>query len=108
MVETRSSLAALDDILGVDGIDGTFVGPSDFSISWTNGKSVDSDLADMMPAMAEIAKKTRAAGKIACTFCTHPGHGDRFRGYGFQRLAGGYDPMYVQRGAQGFLDDMKL
>ncbi len=33
MIETRAALDALDDILGVEGIDGVFVGPSDLSIA---------------------------------------------------------------------------
>ena len=30
-VETRAGLAALDDILGVEGVDGVFIGPSDLA-----------------------------------------------------------------------------
>ena len=47
MIETRAAVAALEDILAVPGIDGVFVGPSDFSISWTDGAVVDAELEDM-------------------------------------------------------------
>ena len=33
MIETRAALDALDEILGVEGVDGVFVGPSDLSIA---------------------------------------------------------------------------
>ena len=33
MVETRAGLDHLDDILGVDGVDGVFVGPYDLALS---------------------------------------------------------------------------
>lgn len=41
MIETRAAFTALDGILAVDGIDGVFVGPADFSIGWSNGAEVD-------------------------------------------------------------------
>lgn len=37
MIETRAALDVLDGILATPGIDGIFLGPSDFSIAWTNG-----------------------------------------------------------------------
>ena len=40
MIETRRALAALDDILGVDGLDGVFVGPSDLSVTLSDGARI--------------------------------------------------------------------
>ena len=39
MIETRAALDALDEILGVEGVDGVFVGPSDLSIALSGGLS---------------------------------------------------------------------
>ncbi|TIV12928.1 MAG: 2,4-dihydroxyhept-2-ene-1,7-dioic acid aldolase, partial [Mesorhizobium sp.] len=47
MVETRAAFEALDGILDTPGIDGIFVGPSDFSIAWSNGTTVNSTLESM-------------------------------------------------------------
>src|SRR6201999_589328 len=47
MIETRSALEALDGILATPGIDAVFVGPSDFSIAWTNGAAVNPTLDSM-------------------------------------------------------------
>jgi 4-hydroxy-2-oxoheptanedioate aldolase len=107
MIETREALASLDAILGVDGIDGVFVGPSDFSIAWSGGDTVDATLADMMPAIEDIGRRTAAAGKVRAIFCTHPSLGARWRDYGYQFIAAGYDPAYVSRGAKAFLDEAK-
>src|SRR4029077_13165589 len=41
MIETRAAFDALDGILETPGIDGVFVGPSDFSIAWSNGATVN-------------------------------------------------------------------
>ena len=38
MIETRAALEALDDILGVEGVDGVFIGPSDLSIALSDGR----------------------------------------------------------------------
>ncbi len=43
MIETRAAVDALDGILDTPGIDGIFLGPSDFSIAWTNGATVNRD-----------------------------------------------------------------
>lgn len=42
MIETREAYEAVDDILAVDGIDGVFVGPADFSIAWSAGSEARS------------------------------------------------------------------
>ena len=64
MIETRAAHAALDDILGVDGIDGVFVGPSDFSIALSDGAQVDATNETMLKAAGEVAAKARKAGKF--------------------------------------------
>ena len=41
MIETRPALEALDGILDTPGIDGVFLGPSDFSIAWSGGAVIN-------------------------------------------------------------------
>ena len=48
MIETRAAVDILDRILDTPGIDAIFLGPSDFSIAWTNGARVNATLEDMM------------------------------------------------------------
>jgi 4-hydroxy-2-oxoheptanedioate aldolase len=103
MIETREALAALDDILAVEGIDGVFVGPSDLSIAWTNGGSVDPALDDMMKAIAMIAKKTRDAGKLAGIFSVNPSDAPRFTQMGFQLIALGFETSLISVGAEQFI-----
>jgi 4-hydroxy-2-oxoheptanedioate aldolase len=68
MIETREALAALDDILAVEGLDGVFVGPSDLSIQLTRGATVNQLHPDVDAAMDHIAKRAKAHGKIASAF----------------------------------------
>lgn len=107
MIETRDALEALDEILGVEGIDGVFVGPSDFSINWSGGTVVNAGLPDMQPAVADIAARARAAGKVAAIYATQPSLGGPFRDYGYQLLAAGTGPAYLERGARAFLEEVK-
>jgi 4-hydroxy-2-oxoheptanedioate aldolase len=65
MIETREALSNLDAILKVPGLDGTYVGPSDLSLSFGAPAVLDPTDPEVLAAMTTIVKKTRAAGKIA-------------------------------------------
>ncbi len=104
MIETRQALDALDDILAVDGIDGVLVGPSDFSIAWTDGRKVDPALEEMMPAIADIAARTRAAGKHATIYVVDPRLVGRYHAMGFRFFALGSEASYMARGATSMIE----
>lgn len=99
MIETRAAYEALADILGVEGIDGIFVGPSDFSIALSGGARIDPHDEEMLNATAEVAKRTSAAGKIACTLATTPEAAHRFREMGFRLIALANDVACLTSGA---------
>jgi 4-hydroxy-2-oxoheptanedioate aldolase len=103
MIETREALAILDDILAVDGIDGVLVGPSDFSIAWSGGKSVNPSMEDMMAAIGDIGQRTRAASKHAAIYVVDPTLTGRFVEMGFRLLALGSEQRYMAIGAETLL-----
>lgn len=103
MIETRRALEALDDILAVDGIDGVLVGPSDFSIAWSEGAKVDPKLESMMDAVADIAARARKAGRHAAIYATEPGLVGRFTEMGFRLIAMGGEQRYLSLGAEAML-----
>ena len=103
MVETRAALGILDEILAVEGVDGVFVGPSDFSIAHSDGRRVNADDPDMLASAADVAERTRAAGKIPCTLGITGEAGKRFRDLGFRFIALGSDINYLKAGASAFL-----
>ncbi|MEO9339060.1 HpcH/HpaI aldolase/citrate lyase family protein [Mesorhizobium sp. SB112] len=107
MIETRSALDALDGILATPGIDAVFVGPSDFSIAWTNGEKVDATLEDMMKTIETIAQKANAAGKIAGIFVVDPALCGRFVEMGFRFLAMGTEGRMISLGAESLLSAAK-
>lgn len=107
MIETRRAFDALDDILGVPGIDGIFVGPGDFSIAWTNGETINPTLEDMMDAIASICARARKAGKFTATYVTDPGISRRLADMGFQMLSGGNEGQLIKLGAENFLGNIR-
>ncbi|TKT76913.1 HpcH/HpaI aldolase/citrate lyase family protein [Aquamicrobium sp. LC103] len=107
MIETRQALAALDDILAVPGIDGVLVGPSDFSIAWSGGATVDAALEDMMEAIADIGARVTKAGKHAAIYVIDPKLVRRFAQMGFRLFAMGNEQRYMSLGAASLIDAAK-
>lgn len=103
MIETRAALGALDDILATPGIDAIFVGPSDFSIAWTNGAMVNPTLEDMMPTVADIAARALKAGKLAGMFVMDTAYTRRYVEMGYRFLALGNEQKYISIGAEQLL-----
>jgi 4-hydroxy-2-oxoheptanedioate aldolase len=100
MVETREALAALDGILAVPGIDGVLVGPSDLSITLSNGANLDAGRQDVTDALEHVARRCKAHGKAACTFALT---GERARDLiklGYDLVAVGNDIMQLRAGCQ--------
>ena len=107
MVETRQAVAALDDILLCEGIDGAFVGPSDFSIAWSGGERVDAQSADMMPAIEDICRRTLEAGKIPGVFAVTAGMAKKYADMGFRMIAVGSDGPLLTAAAKATLDEVR-
>ena len=103
MIETRAAYGLVDEILDVPGIDGVFVGPSDFSIAWTGGAAMNPNLEDMMGAVAEIGGKARKAGKFAAIFAVDPKISGRYASMGYQLIALGNEQAYMRLGAENMI-----
>ena len=104
MIETRAAYEALDDILAVDGIDGVFVGPSDFSIAWSDGAEVDASSSAIIEPLAEIARRAKAAGKLAGIYAANALLAKRFAGLGYSYIPLAVDTAYLTAGVQSLLD----
>lgn len=107
MIETRGAYEALDEILAVPGIDAIFVGPADFSIAWTNGKTLDPTLEDMMATVADIAARAARAGKPCGIYLTDTSLSARFAKMGFRLLALGNEGQLMGIGARSLLGEIE-
>ena len=65
MVETRAGLDHLDDILGVDGVDGIFLGPYDLTLSLGRESVLDDAVVS---AITSVIGRTGGRGRIAGIF----------------------------------------
>ncbi|HLQ19289.1 MAG TPA: aldolase/citrate lyase family protein [Tabrizicola sp.] len=73
MIETREALSNLDAILAVEGIDGVYVGPSDLGLSLGYEPTLEPTASEVIEAIAQIAARTRAIGRIAGVHTGSPG-----------------------------------
>lgn len=107
MIETRAALDALDGILATPGIDGVFLGPSDFSIAWSGGETINPGLESMMETVETVAARARQVGKHAAIYVMDPALSGRFVSMGFGLLAMGSEHKLVQLGADSLLKAVK-
>jgi len=106
MVETKRALDSLDHILAIDGIDGIFVGPSDLSVTLSNGKSIAPGDPLVDGPIKLIAERTVAAGKIAGAFAWGGGRAQAFREMGYRLIALATDHAYMVTGIKAMLTDL--
>lgn len=62
-IESNAGVAALDEILAVEGIDGAFIGPADLSADM--GFAGDATGPEVQKVITEVLGKISAAGKLA-------------------------------------------
>jgi 4-hydroxy-2-oxoheptanedioate aldolase len=75
MIETAEGMANLDAIAATPGIDGLYIGPSDLSISLSNGRlapGMDRREPEMIAAIQAIREASHRHGKKACLHCASP------------------------------------
>jgi 4-hydroxy-2-oxoheptanedioate aldolase len=107
MIETPTALENLDAILAVDGIDGTFMGPSDLSVTLSQGREINPFSPALDEPIRRIAKRTLAAGKIPCAFAATPERAREFRDIGYRLVAIGSDQAYLAGGMKAVLEAAK-
>lgn len=88
-VESRAGLAALDDILAVDGVDGVFIGPSDLAADL--GHLGDASHPDVVDAVLDALARIRAAGRVAGVLALDAAFAGRCRDAGATFLGVGID-----------------
>lgn len=107
MIETREALDNLDAILAVPGIDGIFVGPSDVSVTFSDGDEIKPFSDGTMGVIEEIASRTLKAGKIPCIFAFLPDVLKLSRAMGYKFFALNTDGGIIVRGAKDLLAEAK-
>lgn len=97
-VENRAGLAALDDILTVDGVDGVFIGPADLSADM--GFAGNAAAPEVRAAILNALHRIAAAGKAPGILSTDDTVTAIYRDAGAQFLAVGIDVLMLARTAR--------
>lgn len=103
MVETRESLAIIDEILDTSGIDGVFIGPADLSIALSDGRGVDAQSPEVEAALDHALARAREAGKAAAVYAPTPERAGALMQRGFDIVALGSDVNLLRAGAQAWI-----
>ncbi len=103
MIETREALDNVEAILAVPGIDGALVGPSDLSLTFSDGAFVDGDHAITDAPIAAIAEATLRHGKIAAIFAQSAARAKAFAALGYRIIAVGTDSAVLGAGVKAML-----
>lgn len=106
MIETRSALTALDEILAVPGLDAVFVGPADLSQALGGPPGADWEDGPVPAALDRIAERCAAAGVPAGIYTKTVGYARRMRARGFQLLTVGGDLDHLMTGVRAVLAGM--
>lgn len=106
MIETREAFANLDEILTVQGLDGVFVGPFDFSVGWSGGKEANPSSPEIIEPLTTIAEKARDAHLIAGVYCPNSTFAKRYQSLGYQFMTLSNDKAMIGEAARTILGQM--
>jgi len=106
-IETLEAYKNLDDILGVDGIDGVLMGPSDFSISVSGNPLPDPYGDDTRNMIADIAKRTNDVGKIPAAFTVNADDTKLVMEMGYKLISISFDTSLVAGAAKAAINAVK-
>lgn len=100
MLETRAGIKNAAAILEIPGIDGAFVGPSDLSITFSNGAVQNPTHPEVEAALDIVSAIARNKGKIAGAHCTSAERAADLARRGFQFLGVASDMGMINLAAQ--------
>ncbi|MDX2259573.1 MAG: aldolase/citrate lyase family protein [Hyphomicrobiaceae bacterium] len=83
MIETTSGLAAVEDIVAVDGLDGVYVGPGDLSLALGEVPSMAPTATVVTEAIALVLAAAKKAGRIVAIHTDGPATARRCFAAGF-------------------------
>lgn len=97
-VENRAGIAALDEVLTVDGVHGVFIGPADLAADM--GHMGNALHEDVQTVIMDALTRIRAAGKAPGILSTHDPMTEAAIAAGAQFVAVGADVLILSHGAQ--------
>ena len=84
MIETRSGLDSLDEILSIEGLDAIYVGPSDLSLALGYEPQLDPNEPIIVETIEHIVARARKKNVVAGIHTMSPGYAQKMIQHGFQ------------------------
>jgi 4-hydroxy-2-oxoheptanedioate aldolase len=100
MIETRTAVDNLDEILAVPGLGGLYIGPADLSLAYGFTPGFDREEPEMLDLIVQILKRCTAAGLPCGLHCGTPAYAARMVSKGFALLTVGSDARFLEAGAR--------
>ncbi|MEO1471411.1 MAG: aldolase/citrate lyase family protein [Pseudomonadota bacterium] len=107
MIETREGLAALDEILAVEGLDGVYIGPSDLSLALGCRPTFDDVDPPVVEAIDHVLARATAAGRIAAVHNMGPEAALARVAKGFRLVTIASDARLMAAGAKQVTETMR-
>ena len=108
MIETREAYNNLDEIIGVEGIDGVLIGPGDLSISFRQNRIPDAYGIDTIDAVKDIVIRCKNAGKKIAAFSFDPEAANMLNGLGVDIISVGIDDSYISEGIDPLIAELNF
>ena len=105
MIETMRGLAALDEICGVEGLTGIYVGPADLAISMGHGPAEAWTREDVLDVILHIQRRAAEAGLVAGIHASTGRTGKAMAQNGFRMVTLASESQALRRGAAAHLSD---
>lgn len=97
-VESKAGIAALDEILDIDGVDGVFIGPSDLAIDM--GFVNNPGAPEVQKTIKDAIGRINASGKASGCLAVNDETAQTYLDYGTQFLAVGIDVLMLAQTAR--------
>ncbi len=110
MIETAAAVQNLEEIVSTPGLDAVYIGPSDLSLGYTNGRlgaGMDREEPEMLEVISRIREAAHNAGIKACLHTAAPSYAKRGLDWGFDLVTLGADFAYLAAGASGALKELR-
>jgi 4-hydroxy-2-oxoheptanedioate aldolase len=101
MIETQEALDNLEEIVGVQGLDAIFVGPSDLGQNLGHGPDTDREEPEVLEAIERILAAAREHGLAAGIFTGTPEYASRMVEKGFRFVTISSDARLLAAAAAG-------
>jgi len=101
-IESAAAVAAVDEIVAVDGVDAIFIGPADLAASM--GRLGEPSHPEVVEAVLTALRAAAAAGKPAGVNAFVPDEAERYLAEGAAFVAVGSDVSLVARATEGLAD----